>query len=108
MFLKIATKAIDQLLEQKPKGGLIVNKGQDIEAKMSYQEAKKCLKRIERKYGLQGAFSLGLCAGCTHWNTKGHCTGDYQDFGACRLSGKTTHRYDSCDKHSKENGGWGL
>ena len=108
MALRIANKAIDQLLAEKPKGGLIVNKGEDTEAKMSYKEAKKCLKRIERKYGVQGAFSLGICGGCRHWNTVSHCTGDYKDFGDCRLSGKATHRYDSCDKHSKENGGWGL
>lgn len=108
MALKIAMKAIDQLIEQKPKGGLIVNRGQATEAKMSYQNAKMCLKRIERKYSVQGAFSLGICGGCSYWNTLSHCTGDYKDFGTCRLSGKDTHRYDSCDKHSKENGGWGL
>ena len=108
MALRIAKKAIDQLMEQKPHGGLIVNKGTDVEAKMSYKEATKCLKRIERKYSIQGAFSLGICTGCSHWNTARHITGDYKDFGVCRITGKTTHRYDSCDSHSKENGGWGL
>lgn len=108
MALRIATKAIDQLLEQKPKGGLVVNKNQNTEARMSYEEAKRCLKRIERKYSAQGAFSLGICAGCSHWNTASCYTGDYKDFGACKLAGKNTHRYDSCDNHSKENGGWGL
>lgn len=109
MALRIANKAIDQLLAQKPKGGLIVNKGEDIEAKMSYREAKMCLKRIERQYSVQGAFSLGICGNCSHWNTAGHCTGDYKDMGSCRfLPGKIVHRYDCCDKHSKKNGGWGL
>ena len=108
MALRIAKKAIDQLLEQKPKGGLIVNKGTDVEAKMSYQEAKLCLERIERKYSLQGAFSLGICQGCTHWNTATHCTADWKDFGTCKRSGKDTHRYDGCDQHSLKNGGWGL
>ena len=106
--LRIAVKAIDQLIDQKPKGGLVVNRGQDTEAKMSYQQAKMCLKRIERRYAKQGAFSLGICGGCSYWNTASHITGDYKDFGVCKLSGKDTHRYDSCDNHSKENGGWGL
>lgn len=108
MALRIAKKAIDQLIEQKPKGGLVVNKGTDVESKMSYKEAQQCLKRVERKYSVQGAFSLGICAGCTHWSTATHVTADYKDFGTCRLSGRDTHRYDSCDNHSKENGGWGL
>lgn len=108
MALKIAKKAIDKMLEEKPKGGLIVNKGQDIEAKMSYQEAKLCLERLERRFGVLGAFSLGICGECTHWNTKAHSTGNWKDYGTCSLGKKDTHRYDSCDSHSKENGGWGL
>ena len=108
MALRVALKAIDQLLEQKPKGGLIVNKGEDIEAKMSYKAAKLCIERIERRYRLEGAFSLGICKGCTYWNTAAHNTGRWEDFGTCKVSGKTTHRYYSCDNHSKENGGWGL
>lgn len=109
MALKIATKAIDQLIEQKPKGGLIVNKGQDTESKMSYKEAKLCLERIKRQYGVQGAFSLGICGSCTHWNTAGHCTGHWEDMGNCRfMSNKIVHRYDCCDKHSKQGGGYGL
>lgn len=75
---------------------------------MSYKEAKLCIERIRHRYSVQGAFSLGICAGCTQWNTAAHCTGNWNDMGTCRLSGKTTHRYDSCDNHSKENGGWGL
>lgn len=108
MALKIAKKAIEQLIKQKPKGGLIVNKGEDTEAKMSYKEALLCIDRIERKYSVQGAFSLGICEGCTKWNTAPHCTAHYKDFGTCRVSGKDTHRYDSCDQHSLKNGGWGL
>ena len=106
--LKIATKAIDQLLEQKPKGGLVVNRGQDVEARMSYQEAKLCLQRITRRFSQKGTFSIGICHGCSYWETSSHFTGQYKDFGTCKLSNKMTHRYDTCDKHSKENGGWGL
>ena len=109
MTLRIATKAIDQILEQKPRGGLVVNKGQADEAKMSYQEAKLCLERIQRQYGAQGAFSLGICGSCSHWSTSGHCTGDYGDMGNCKfMPGKIVHRYDCCEKHSKEGGGYGL
>lgn len=108
MALRIAKKAIDQLLEQKPKGGLVVNKGQDIEAKMSYQEAKLCIDRIQRRFGSLGAFSFGICGCCTKWSTAEHCTGIWGDFGTCRVTNKHTHRYDSCQHHSKENGGWGL
>lgn len=108
MALKIATKAIDKLMEEKPKGGLIVHKGEDTEAKMSYREAKLCIQRIQRRFAQLGAFSLGICGCCTKWDTKVHHTADYKDFGTCKTSGKLTHRYDSCEHHSKKNGGWGL
>ena len=108
MTLKIAMKAIDQLMEQKPKGGLVVNKGQDIEAKMSYAEAKLCLERIQRKFAMLGSFSFGICGNCLKWNTAGHGTAKYEDFGECRETKKVMHRYDSCDGHSKTNGGWGM
>lgn len=108
MALRIALKAIDQLMEQKPKGGLIVNKGQDIEAKMSYHEAKLCIQRIERRFGNLGAFSFGICGCCDKWSTSNSCTSQYKDFGTCFVGNKLTHRYDSCDHHSKKNGGWGL
>lgn len=108
MALKIAMKAIDQLMEQKPNGGLVVNRGQDTEAKMRYAEAKVCMERIQRRFGVLGAFSLGICGCCTKWDTRPHGTAHWKDFGTCKVNNKTTHRYDSCDKHSKENGGWGL
>ena len=108
MALKIAIKAIDQLMVEKPKGGLIVNKGQDTEAKMSYQEAKVCMERIQRRFASKGAFSFGICGGCTNWNTAGHMTDRWKDYGTCKYNNKDTHRYDSCVSHSRENGGWGL
>ena len=108
MAIRIAMKALDQLLEQKPKGGLVVNKGENSEARMSYAEAKLCLERIQRKYAVSGAFSFGICGNCLKWNTAGHDTAKYQDFGECRELKKATHRYDSCDSHSITNGGWGL
>lgn len=110
MALKIAMKAVDKLLEEKPKGGLVVNKGQDIEAKMSYSEAKLCIERIQRRFGTLGAFSFGVCGECTKWNTAGHGTAQTQwdDYGTCTVLRKSTHRYDSCDNHSIKNGGWGL
>ena len=106
MAFKILNKAIDRLIEEKPKGGLIVNKGTDIEAKMSYVEAKKCLDRIKTKYDLAGAFSFGICGECTSWNTGYFTLDPNKSLGKC--GGNTKHRYDGCVKHSKENGGWGL
>ena len=108
MALKIATKAVNQLLEQKPKGGLIVNKGQATEARMSYDEARLCLERLHRRFDILGAFSMGICGECTKWSTAEHDTGHWGDCGTCKTSGKHMHRYDSCDQHSKKNGGWGL
>lgn len=108
MALKIAKKAVDQLLEQKPKGGLVVNKGQADEARMSYQEARLCIDRIERSFSRHGAFSFGICGSCTKWDTRGHISGAYMDCGTCKLSGKQTNRYDCCERHSKEGGGFGL
>lgn len=108
MALRIAKKAIDALMADKPKGGLVVNKDTLYEAKMSYREAKLCMERLERRFDILGAFSLGICGGCTKWKTAGHGTAHWEDCGTCMLTNKSTHRYDSCDKHSKENGGWGL
>lgn len=107
MALKIAKKAIDSLIEEKPNGGLVVNKGQDIEAKMSYQKAKMCLERVQTKFSLSGAFSFGICGECSYWTTDGHYS-VYDDCGGCKLTKKSTHRYYSCPKHSEKNGGWGL
>ena len=107
MTLKIALKAIDQMIEQKPKGGLIINKGQNTEAKLSYKEARLCMERIERMFGHEGAFSFGICANCTKWSQGSTDSGKWGDFGECKSKG-LTHRYSSCDQHSKKNGGWGL
>ena len=108
MALRVALKAINQLLDQKPHGGMVVNKGQDIEAKMSYQDAKLCIERIHRRFCGLGAFSFGICGECTKWDTACHDSAKWDDCGTCSAKGKTTHRYDSCESHSKENGGWGL
>lgn len=108
MALKIAQRALDTLIDEKPNGGLIVHKGQDTEAKMSYREAKLCIERIERRFGVLGAFSFGICGCCTKWNTKPHGTAHWKDFGTCTNTNKVMHRYDSCGNHSKKNGGWGL
>lgn len=108
MSLKIAMRAVNHLIEQKPKGGLVIHKGEPTESKMSYQEALLCLQRIERMFHLRGASSFGVCGGCSKWNPSGHNTGDYEDMGTCTATQKFTHRYESCGNHSKENGGWGL
>lgn len=107
MTLRIALKGINTLLDTKPKGGLVVRKGTKHEARMSYEEAKLCVERIERMFQGQGAFSMGICGNCTKWNRSGNNSGRFEDFGNCPSKG-LTHRYGSCDHHSKENGGWGL
>lgn len=108
LALRIAKKLLDRAMEEKPNGGLVANKGTPYEAKLSYHEAKLCMERLERKFGMLGAFSFGICGCCTRWNTAGHGTAHWSDVGTCSLCNKSTHRYDSCDKHSRENGGWGL
>ena len=107
MTLKIALKALDQLLEQKPKGGLIVNKGQPSESKMAYAEARLRIECIQRMFEQQGAFSFGICANCTKWNQSSTDSGKWGDFGQCKTKG-LTHRYYACESHSKKNGGYGL
>ena len=108
MALKIAKKAIDQQLSEKPKGGMIVHKGEDIEAKMSYKEAKLCIECIERMFGISGSFSFGICGECTKWKTDNHYSAHWKDFGTCSRTGKQMHRYNGCENHSITNGGWGL
>lgn len=108
MFLKIAKKAINQLVEQKPKGGLVLHKGEPTESRMSYQEAMMCLERLERMFQYRGASSFGICGGCSRWDTSSHNTGNWKDMGTCKLTQKITHKYESCGDHSIKNGGWGL
>ena len=108
MTLKVALKAIDQLIEQKPKGGLIVHKGQPTEAKLSYTEARLRIECLQRLFEQHGAFSFGICASCTKWSQASVDSGKWGDFGTCKAKGSTTHRYHCCENHSKQNGGWGL
>lgn len=108
MTLKVAMKAIDRLMEEKPNGGMVVNKGHPNESKISYKNAKLCIERLQRKFALEGAFSFGICGDCTKWDVRAHNTAHWGDCGTCTRSGKDTHRYDCCSNHSKQNGGYGL
>jgi hypothetical protein len=103
MFLLCSKKALQKLIDENPKSGLIVEKDTSGETKMKYKDALVCLQRLEDTFAIKGAFSFGICGNCTKFNTTGHANKNY---GTC--NGRTVGYFDTCDNHSKEGGGWGL
>lgn len=102
MTIYLAERALKKVLEENPKAGVVVAKGKKNERKMRYSEALKNIDIIRDYFGYKGCSSFGVCASCTKWDTRGSSN----NFGKC--SGKMTHAFDSCPKHSKEGGGYGL
>jgi len=108
MFLKCAKKALQLQIDERPKSGLIVNKGTDQEARMRYVEAMTCIEKLETMFAVSGALSLGICHSCSYMDKRGHSS-RHDCIGQCKLNkGKFVHDYNSCAQHSKEGGGYGL
>lgn len=102
-LLCVLDKLMAEKIEVKPKAGITLAKGKPNERKIKYSEAMTFLRQLNSFFGLSGAISFGTCQTCTFWNNKGSSTGFY---GSC--NGKGKHAFDSCLKHSKEGGGYGL
>lgn len=105
--LELTLTALKKLLKQKigdkPKAGFIMAKGQPNEARIRYRDMIRVLDSLDAKLSLEGCFSMGVCKTCTRYNPKVSGRGC---FGAC--GDKIVHEYDSCDKHSKRGGGFGV
>jgi hypothetical protein len=97
MFFLVAKKAINKLIEESPKGGLLVDKGTPEEGRLKYTEALKVIKKMESLFATRGALSFGICKDCTRFDLTAH-NSIYDCFGDCKLTKKEVHAYDSCDK----------
>lgn len=88
------------------KKGLVINKGKDNEVKVKYETALQTLDRFYSYMGIKGTFSFGICLTCDNFD--GACSAT-DCFGKCKFSASDLkHIYDSCEKHSKRGGGFGL
>lgn len=83
--------------------GIVFAKGKPNQVKMTYKKAYEVLKELEAYFGYKGCVSFGICKTCTKFDTT-----KFQDkrFGYCGNTMK--HMYDTCEKHSKSGGGFGL
>lgn len=106
--LELTLAALDKLVRDKidaqPNSGYIMAKGQKNEVKIKYTKVQKNLKAIRDMFGLEGAFSMGICDNCTRFGT----TGFSADFGRCLMNNSTQHKFHACLSHSKKNGGFGV
>ena len=101
--LEMVLDICEKLLQDKT-GGVIFNKGTDIESKLSYKQALEGIKSLRYYFGLQGSFSFSICKSCRKWNNVGHGN---KVFGTCP-KGDMKHEYETCAEHTKNKEAWGL
>ena len=107
--LEALIMVMDRLLQDKlqanPKSGIVFNRGEPNELKVRYADAQKALENLKSTFAYKGAFSFGICKTCKKFKNEGYSTGM---LGKCSLSKSVVGGYDTCDKHSKSGGGFGL
>lgn len=105
--LELTLRAIKHLLRQKakekPDGGLVMAKGKNNEIRLSWSDMVNVVDSLESKLGMEGCFSQGICKTCRSFNIR-VTTG--KTWGQCGTV--MHHEYDSCPRHSKKGGGFGL
>lgn len=104
-FLSVTRKLLIDKLEEKPKAGITLAKGNKNERKVRYSDALRYADSLESFLGTRGMFSMGVCQTCKHFDTK-----SLPDsfFGKCKIHKMTVHEYESCLEHSREGGGYGV
>lgn len=103
-FFILAEKLISAKIGEGQKG-IVIAKGQKNEKKFSYVQAQLVLQRIQSAAAIRGCFSFGVCQTCHRYDTSSY---EFATSGVCKLDGKHHEPFDTCDKHSKEGGGFGL
>lgn len=99
---------IEKLLSDKTKEGakgIIIAKGQPNERKFTYTQAALVLQTLESVAGQRGCFSFGVCQTCKKWDTSCYTA---KILGICKVDKKEHSPFDTCDKHSKDGGGFGI
>ena len=112
MLLICCDRALSKLIEENPKSGIVADKGKIEEARMTYKEAQKSLRKLGTYFGLKGTNTFGICLNCAHWNTANFAT--KQTCGVCKIGSTKKdyhpdilHAYDSCNRHLGD-GGYGV
>ena len=103
-FFILAEKLIKAKIDEGAKG-IVIAKGQKNEKKFTYIQAAMVLQRIESTEAIQGKFSFGVCQTCKYYDPTSY---GLQLLGKCKLDRKEHDCFDTCDKHSKEEGGFGT
>jgi hypothetical protein len=96
MMLKCAKKALKKSIEENPKSGLIINKGEDNEARMRYTEALENLDWVY--YLLKGKDMLKgeCCRYCRYYSFRENACWSVCNEGQGRV--EVQHYYDWCNK----------
>lgn len=102
--LEMVLTMCEKLLKEK-KGGVVFNKGTDVESKLSYAQAAVGLKSLRTYFAVQGTFSFSICKTCKRWNGAVSATGC---FGKCGNNAGLKHQYETCSDHTPNKETWGL
>ena len=103
-FFIVVEKLIKEKTEQGAKG-IIIAKDQPNERKFTYVHAGLVLQNLINSAAIRGCFSFGTCYTCKRFDTNQYSQGF---MGICNIDRKEHFVYDTCDKHSKEGGGFGV
>lgn len=101
----VMDKLLSDKLEQKPKSGITIAKGKINERKFRYTDAMDALRCLKYYFGDKGCFSCGVCETCKYFDPKGHAN---EFFGTCTRESKPCTKWDTCQRHSKKGGGYGI
>lgn len=102
----IALKAtLMKLSIEHPDKVFRIAKGKPNETQVSYSDMIGVVESLQNNLASKGCFSFGVCKTCGHFK---RCLGSTEYYGCCSLDTKIRHEYESCSKHTKEGGGYGL
>lgn len=101
--LEMVFELVKRALADKA-GGVVFNRGEEIESRLSYKEAAVIMKSLSVYFATKGCYSLSICKTCTKWNPRA-CSNP--DFGLCCMD-KLKYAYETCQNHSKNKETWGL
>lgn len=105
-LIAVIGKLIKDKLKEKPKAGITLEKDCPNERRITYKEAQALYCDLVALYAEKGCFSIGVCETCTHWD---NAASGSKVFGLCPYAKeKLCHKWDTCHKHSKEGGGYGV
>lgn len=110
---KAVKRIVQKKLEEKPNSGIIVDKGQADEVRISYKELLSVVESLEYHVVTRGGIkSSGICKDCNYLNkdgyTKNHgvCTFPASSRNLVTNYGKCMGIYDTCPHNSGVRNDW--